>query len=128
MDGDVQGLLTLLAEVSIGSVALSGVRADVPIYHRSAPLVSSRVDRIEASGVENARDASRLPSEVRVIPSWESGEWEALFIRPLAAANEDDIEFRAGARIQVACALWNGAAGDEGPEKSISIWQELVLE
>jgi hypothetical protein len=30
--------------------------------------------------------------------------------------------------MQLACAVWNGAGGDHGARKSISIWQELILE
>jgi hypothetical protein len=39
-----------------------------------------------------------------------------------------EVELSPGARVPVAFAVWNGSAGDRDGKKSVTIWQELVLE
>ena len=63
--------------------------------------------------------------EVRV-HAWEGG-WAVVFVRALESVDGREVSFRPGTTTQLACAVWNGAAGDAGPQKSISVWQELVL-
>ncbi|MCP3919586.1 MAG: c-type cytochrome [bacterium] len=108
---------------------VAGVRTDVPLYHRSegVPPVSRGVERIRAEGVENARANERSESAAEVEPNWADGEWTVVFVRKLQAA-EEDLTFVPGEPVQLAIAAWNGASGDRGATKSISIWQELVLE
>lgn len=106
------------------------VRADVPRYERllARPTPSVRVDRIQVEGVETIASAQRVQGEVSAKASWQDGRWSVVFARPLAVQGPEQVPLAPGARVQLACALWNGAAGDGGAQKSISIWQELRLE
>jgi len=106
------------------------VRADVPRYERLLGRIepSSDVTRLSVTGIESILGAQRAHGAARATAQWAEGEWSVVFHRPLAAAAEDDVTLMPGGRVQLAVALWNGASGDRGARKSISIWQELVLE
>jgi DMSO reductase family type II enzyme heme b subunit len=106
------------------------VRADVPLYRRLLSQIepSARVDRITVTGVQTIAAAGRVPHEVRAHAAWSEGRWSVVFLCPLATDGAEEVALRPGGRLQLACAVWNGAAGDGGARKSISIWQELVLE
>jgi len=108
----------------------SPATADVPVYRRveGVPPVSRSVDELSARGVERARETPRLPADVDVHPRWRNGAWEVVFLRALEPADGSGTSFAVGSTLQVACAVWNGAAGDERAQKSISIWHELVIE
>jgi len=135
---DVAGALDLLDLVphALRPTRPGEVQADVPLYQRllARPEPSSRVDRITVQGVENIAHASRAPFEVSACARWQDdarsdeGGWAVVFKRSLTSAGPDEIALLPGSTLQVACAVWNGAAGDGGARKSISIWQELVLE
>jgi DMSO reductase family type II enzyme heme b subunit len=49
------------------------------------------------------------------------------FTRALAGSN-NAIQLAPGDRVPVAFAVWNGSAGDRDGKKSVTIWQELLLE
>jgi hypothetical protein len=40
----------------------------------------------------------------------------------------DAVSLAAGSRTAVSFAVWNGAAGDRDGKKSVTIWQELLVE
>ena len=54
-----------------------------------------------------------------------TGSYFVQFTRALAGGA---ITMKAGDRVPVAFAVWNGAAGDRDGKKSVTIWQELLLE
>jgi len=105
------------------------VRPDVPLYRRLLGRLepSSDAARITVEGVSSVGSAPRFPGEVAAHARWHAGEWSVVFSRALAPGT-DQVPLRPGSTVQIACAVWNGAAGDDGAKKSISIWQELVLE
>lgn len=105
-------------------------RADVPRYQRLLGRLdpSGRVDRITVEGVRTIQSASRIPGEVRASAAWEAGKWSVVFRRRMYCPDTEQVSLLPGTSTQFACAIWNGAAGDHGARKSISIWQELVLE
>lgn len=107
-----------------------GVRADVPRYERLLGQLqpAEDVERIQVTGIESILGATRERGSARAEARWSEGTWSVVFRRPLAGADESDVTFLPGGRVQLACAVWNGAGGDRGARKSISIWQELVLE
>jgi hypothetical protein len=47
--------------------------------------------------------------------------------RPLAAPAVG-LALQAGQEVSIALALWDGAFRDRGPQKQISIWNDLKLE
>jgi len=111
-------------------VELGPVRADVPRYQRLLSRVapSESAERVTVEGIASLRAAARVTGEVRCRARWEGGRWSVVFTRARAASGADQVPLGLGTPVQVACAVWNGANGDQGPRKSISIWQELVLE
>ncbi|NOT30013.1 MAG: c-type cytochrome, partial [Planctomycetes bacterium] len=128
---DVAGALDLIELVphALRPNRPETARADVPLYLRLLGRLepSDQVDRITVAGVESIARAERVPSEVHANARWQEGRWSVVFHRPLHAGGEGQIALIPGHSLQVACAVWNGAAGDGGARKSISIWQELVL-
>jgi DMSO reductase family type II enzyme heme b subunit len=113
----------------LGDARTQPAQVDVPLYRRAegVPAVSEDVVRLTARGIGDARTARDGAHEVLIEPRWKDGEWSVVFVRALADA--DDLACLApGGRVQLALALWNGAAGDAGARKSISVWQELALE
>ena len=108
---------------------LEDVYVDSPVYRlvEALPTVSTRVDSDEARGIAAGRTTRAGDGSVVVQPSWAEGVWDVVFVRRLEPEEPDGLRFPPGSRVQVACAIWNGAAGDEGPRKSISIWQMLSI-
>jgi len=92
------------------------------------PPLSQAVDRLRARGVERVLRTRPEPAETRVAPRATDAGWEVVFVRDLVPASGGDVAFAPGRPVQVALAVWNGAAGDRGARKAISIWQELLLE
>ncbi|MCY2961391.1 MAG: ethylbenzene dehydrogenase-related protein [Planctomycetota bacterium] len=133
---DVEGALDLVAPVPHAREPdrANEVRADVPLYHRLLGRLepSERADQITVRGVETLPGANAVPGEVRAKAHWQDGRWSLVFRRALQGPNAeskgDMVALVPGSPVQVACAVWNGAAGDAGARKSISIWQELLLE
>jgi DMSO reductase family type II enzyme heme b subunit len=83
------------------------------------PTLKTAVESLEARGPGTL--AGR-PLGVQVVQSqavFEHGAWTVQLQGPLESS---------GARVPVALAIWNGAAGDRDGKKNISIWQTLVLE
>jgi mono/diheme cytochrome c family protein len=99
-------------------------RADVPLYQPAgtgpAPASELQAQGPGAVGVVRGR--------VLAAARWREGRWSVVFRRAMPPQVGREIAFAPGSRVQVAAAVWNGAAGDRRGEKSISIWQELVIE
>jgi mono/diheme cytochrome c family protein len=106
------------------------VRADVPRYQRILSEIepAERADSIVATGIPSLHSAEREADLVRSQARWDEGRWSVVFVRTLAVDGGGPASLAPGTPAQVACAVWNGAVGDASAEKSISIWQELVLE
>lgn len=109
---------------------VSDVRTDAPLYRRSegVPPVPTAVERLQVQGLEHVASAARADAEARVIARATERGWEVVFVRSLNATASSDVVFTPGVALQVACAIWNRAAGDAGAQKSVGIWQELLLE
>jgi hypothetical protein len=73
----------------------------------------------------------RLPTSqlVHAVGEWRDGRWVIVMQRPLAVPSESDgITLAPSDRASVAFAIWDGAADDRDGKKSITIWQDLILE
>lgn len=83
-----------------------------------------------SSSVEGPGSASPTAgkTEIEVVPTHVEGEWQVIFRRALAGGAPDEVSFAPGKSLQFCIAVWNGAAGDYGPRKSISIWNTLTLD
>lgn len=60
--------------------------------------------------------------------AWSDGRWTLLLTRPLNVSSEDGLSLSPGSQASVAFAIWDGAAHDRGPQKLISIWNDLRIE
>jgi DMSO reductase family type II enzyme heme b subunit len=66
---------------------------------------------------------------VHAVGEWRDGRWVIVMQRPLAVPSESDgITLAPSDRASVAFAIWDGAADDRDGKKSITIWQDLILE
>jgi hypothetical protein len=89
---------------------------------------AGHADEIAAQGFGGPRALQERAFTVE--PQHVDGHWQVVFVRPLApaaGAPAASVRLTPGAIVQVSCAVWNGAADDVGPRKSISVWQELRL-
>jgi len=133
---DLEGALDLLDPVPHADVPprAGEVRTDVPVYDRLLGRIepSERADRVTVRGLDTVSGAQAVPGEVRANARWEHARWNVVFERALvpvgAASSSRIVPLAPGSTVQVACAVWNGAAGDAGARKSITIWQELWIE
>jgi len=98
---------------------------DTPVYR---PVFTSEADSVVAEGYESARRFSAEGVPTSAAATWTNGAWQVVFTRSLAARTEGEVAFEQGGTVQMACAVWNGSAGDRGGSKSISTWQRLVVE
>lgn len=69
------------------------------------------------------------PSQlVEASAEWKDGRWTVVLKRPLAVPAEAGLSLRPKASYSAAFAVWDGEARDRAGQKSITIWQDLVLE
>jgi DMSO reductase family type II enzyme heme b subunit len=59
---------------------------------------------------------------------YEIGSYEVVFTRLLNPGGEDAAALSPGSQTTVSFAVWNGSAGDRDGQKSVTIWQELVIQ
>jgi len=66
------------------------------------------------------------PVEARGV--WQNGHWHVVFKRPLKNSEKGALRFKAGDTIAIAFAVWDGAQKDRNGQKTVSIWNEILLE
>lgn len=60
---------------------------------------------------------------------WENGQWTVIFRRPLAVSDVTSVQFKAGERMPIAFAVWEGSRMEVGLRKAVSpAWAELKIE
>lgn len=82
--------------------------------------------RAKGFGTYTTRRPERVRGEARGI--WQEGTWQMVFHREMKVDGEGDIDFQPGDKLSIAFAVWDGATGDRDGQKSVSIWNELVVE
>lgn len=119
---------------------------DSPIYRELAgsagvpDFVSARalgnplaVRAHDAAGL-GAKGPSTLtfrPAASQLVSSqagWNEGRWTVTLQRPMTVGADDGLSLTAGNRYSVAFAIWDGAAHDRGPQKLITVWNDLRIE
>ena len=98
---------------------------DSPVYR---PAITSEADSVVAQGFESARRFSTEGVPTRAAATWGNGVWRVVFTRSVAPRAPGEVGFEPGRTAQLACAVWNGSAGDRDGSKSISTWQRFELE
>jgi DMSO reductase family type II enzyme heme b subunit len=81
----------------------------------------------KATTVAGAQSASPAygDAEIEANASHDRGEWRVVLRRRLIPKRSESITFAPGGDVRVALGIWNGAAGDAGARKSISLWSTL---
>jgi mono/diheme cytochrome c family protein len=72
-----------------------------------------------------------LPKASQVVSTegvWKDGRWMVTLRRPLVLASEEGQLLEPGRRYSVAFAIWDGSAHDRGPQKLITLWNDLRIE
>jgi mono/diheme cytochrome c family protein len=59
---------------------------------------------------------------------YQTGTYRVVMRRALRGSGAHGVSFQPGVTVPVAFAVWNGSAGDRDGKKSVTIWQDLVLE
>lgn len=59
---------------------------------------------------------------------WHDGQWSVVLRRPLDVPSDAGLPLAAGGKYSIGFAVWDGAARDRGPQKLISMWNDLRVE
>ena len=58
---------------------------------------------------------------------WKDGRWHVVFVRPLRSSAKKDLQLNRSKTVSIAFAVWDGSAQDRNGQKSVSIWNNLVV-
>jgi mono/diheme cytochrome c family protein len=94
----------------------------------SDPLRPSPAEDLIAQGFGTLRARARGDQVVDAHGVYGTGTYRVMFRRDLRGAGPGAVTLAPGTTVSVAFAVWNGSAGDRDGKKSVSIWQDLVLE
>jgi mono/diheme cytochrome c family protein len=91
------------------------------------PTRRSAAENLTAQGFGTLRAHPAAAQGVTATGEYTTGSYRVQFTRALDSDSQA-IRLEPGARVPVAFAVWNGSAGDRDGKKSVTIWQELLLE
>jgi mono/diheme cytochrome c family protein len=94
----------------------------------SDPLRPSPAEDLVAQGFGTLRARPRGDQAVDARGFNRIGTYRVIFRRDLRGRGDKAVTLRPGTTVPVAFAVWNGSAGDRDGKKSVTIWQDLVLE
>ena len=94
----------------------------------SDPARKSPAEDLVAQGFSTLRARARPDQAVDARGVYATGTYSVMLRRDLAGRGERAVTLRPGATVPVGFAVWNGSAGDRDGKKSVTIWQDLVLE
>jgi len=92
------------------------------------PTRRSAAEDLTAQGFGTLRAHPMSDQAVAATGEYATGSYVVQFTRSLAGRGNTAVTLSPGARVPVAFAVWNGSAGDRDGKKSVTIWQELLLE
>jgi hypothetical protein len=91
------------------------------------PTRHSAAEHLTSQGFGTLRAHPLQDQAVEATGVYATGSYQVQFTRAFAGSN-NAIQLAPGDRVPVAFAVWNGSAGDRDGKKSVTIWQELLLE
>jgi mono/diheme cytochrome c family protein len=94
----------------------------------SDPTRQSAVEDLTSEGFGTLRARNGGSPAVRSTGIYSTGSYRVLFSRRLRGSDRHAVSLRVGDRASLAFAVWDGSAGDRDGKKSVTIWQELVIE
>ena len=92
------------------------------------PTRRSAAEDLTAQGFGTLRAHPMRDQAVAATGEYATGSYVVQFTRAFAGRGNTAVTLVPGARVPVAFAVWNGSAGDRDGKKSVTIWQELLLE
>jgi mono/diheme cytochrome c family protein len=94
----------------------------------SDPVRKSAAEDLAAQGFGTLRARPLADQAIEARGINRIGTYRVVLRRDLVGRGDRAVRLRPGATVPVAFAVWNGSAGDRDGKKSVTIWQELVLE
>ncbi len=92
------------------------------------PTRKSATEDLTAQGFGTLRARPRADQAVDALGIYETGAYHVQLRRALRPGKADAVSLAPGSRTPISFAIWNGAAGDRDGKKSVTIWQELLVE
>lgn len=79
----------------------------------------------EGSGTLKSKNIENTSGEAE----WKNGEWTVVFRRPMTVEDPGSVQFKAGEKMPVAFAIWEGGRKESAGRKAVSpAWAEVRLE
>lgn len=94
----------------------------------SDPTRMSAVEDLSAIGFSTLRARSSNDPPVEAKGVYDLGTYRVVFRRNLLGKGPNSVDLRPGMVVPVAFAIWDGDAKDRDGKKSVTIWQDLVIE
>jgi mono/diheme cytochrome c family protein len=94
----------------------------------SDPHLRGDAEDLSAEGFGTLQARSSQDPWVRAPGVYGTGSYRVMFRRALKGSGPNAARLKPGRTVPIAFAVWNGSAGDRDGKKSVTIWQELVLE
>ncbi|MBI4638422.1 MAG: c-type cytochrome [Candidatus Rokubacteria bacterium] len=94
----------------------------------SDPSRLSPAEDLVAQGFGTLRARPRADQAVDARGVYTTGGYRVMLRRDLAGRGVGGVTLAPGTTVPVGFAVWNGSAGDRDGKKSVTIWQDLVLE
>ena len=94
----------------------------------SDPLRKSPAEDLVAQGFGTLRARLRDDQAVDARGVYATGTYRVMLRRDLVGRGPQAVTLTPGMTVPVGFAVWNGSAGDRDGKKSVTIWQDLVLE
>ncbi len=83
----------------------------------------------ELSSVGSGTLASKNTENTSGRAFWKNGEWTVIFRRPLSVDDPESVKFKAGEKMPIAFAIWEGSRREVGGRKAVSpAWAEVEVE
>jgi cytochrome c oxidase cbb3-type subunit 2 len=92
------------------------------------PTRKSAAEDLNAEGFGTLRARPPMDQSVAAVGDYDTGAYRVQFTRDLDPGKPGAASLAPGTRTSVAFAVWNGSAGDRDGKKSVTIWQELLIE
>jgi mono/diheme cytochrome c family protein len=94
----------------------------------SDPTRKSPVEDLAAQGFGTLKARPRPDQNVSATGVYSTGSYRVMFVRKLKGQGKSGVSLKRGSAVPIAFAVWNGSAGDRDGKKSVTIWQELLLD
>lgn len=105
--------------------------AFVPALQLNNPVARRRQSSVEEANAAGFGTYTAQPPDeqnVQGASTWKDGRWRVSFVRDLKATRGNDVAFSPGEKVSVAFAVWDGNVSDRNGQKTVSIWNTLILE